>query len=62
MNVTDKLQRSLRNFLRYPALSQYVFYPICLNLPIAYMLLEFIGLKTAELLVDTFGEQRKNPV
>jgi hypothetical protein len=57
-----KLQRSFRNYLRYPALSQYAFHPTCLRLPTAYMLLEHIGPETGELLIDTWDGQRKDPV
>ena len=57
-----KLERSFRNYLRYPTLSQYAFRPTCLRLPTAYMLLERIGPNTGVILDDTWNKYRKEPV
>ncbi|KAH8588764.1 hypothetical protein B0O99DRAFT_693204 [Bisporella sp. PMI_857] len=56
------LQRSFRNYLRYPTLSQYAPCPTYLRLPTAYMLLEYIGPETCEMLSNTWDKQQKDPV
>ncbi len=55
-------QRSSRNFLRFPALSQYALSPTHLRLPTAYMLLEYIGPNKGEMLSDTWDKHRRDPV
>jgi hypothetical protein len=55
-------QRSLRKYLRYPTLSRYAFNPIGEGLPTAYMLFEYIGPETGEILSDTWNQQREDPV
>lgn len=55
-------QRSSRNYLRYPTLSQYVLSPTHLRLPTAYMLLEYIGPDKGEMLSDTWDRHRSDLV
>jgi len=62
VRIWRKLQRSFRNYLRFPALSQYAFSPAGLRLPTTYMLLEYIGPETGKELSDTWDERRQNPV
>jgi hypothetical protein len=55
-------ERSFREYLRYPYLSQYAFSPTCLRLPTAYMLLEHIGPDIGEELSGTWDKHREDPV
>jgi len=55
-------QRSPRNFLRFPALSQHALSPTHLRLPTAYVLLEYISPNKGEMLSDTWDKHRRDPV
>jgi hypothetical protein len=57
-----RLQRSLRKYLRYPTLSQYASNPTGERLTTAYMLFEYIGPETGEVLSDTWNQLREDPV
>ncbi|KAH8772443.1 hypothetical protein F5882DRAFT_174322 [Hyaloscypha sp. PMI_1271] len=55
-------QRGLRNILRCPTLSYYTAHPTSQRPPTAYMLLEYIGPNTGQMLSNTWERHRNDPI
>lgn len=55
-------QRRLRNLLRCHTLSPYTAHPTSQRLPTAYMLLEYIGSNTGQMLSNTWEKHRNDPL
>lgn len=62
IRLWNYIQRSFHQLMGYPSLSRYASHPTTLRLSTAYMLLEHVGPVTGQMLSDTIGEYRKDPI